>query len=428
MPVKMSGRSPQTTLALRLVAASGRFLLVGLGRCVRIWGIADVQASESAYEIRAGKDIGAIDVGTIVQTVWGGGSVTSVAAGSTIGSVWAGKDIAGTVTAGSTIGSVSAGKDIAGTITAGTFIGGAYIHDGDYYAWRYATYYGGVSAGRDILGAVTAGQDIVGVSAGRHINGDVTSSGGDIWSVHAGTGYYGEPDDGDYGGEYGGDYGGSLELGNLSGSVTATRDIHSVRANGDIPGAIKAEGGFVYEVNAGGSITGGVSAATDIGIVTTRTENPDWRPFYYYYGSYQSQSTAGVIAEEGGINGLIEATSRDIVRVSAGKAISGTIVAARDINSVRAGQSLIANVTAGRDIGYVSAGSDGDYGGGLRRVSNGLRFGWDSSSRPRYQLCFGKRQLDRRCHGWSCGRHCFCGWRHHFDDQCVRRNRSARRF
>jgi hypothetical protein len=186
----------------------------------------------SVGTVQATHDVTEVTAGTSVGSVTAGGSVTSVSAGQSTGSV----------TAGGWIGTVHADVDINGSVTAGLWIGGAYLPGGG--DWLHATWGNGVSAGRDITGDVSAGQGIVSVSAGRDVMGAVTASHGDIWMVHAGA--------------------------RVARPVTASRDIDSVIAT-DVIGRVSAASGFVFTVNATGSVSNGCRPGPTSGDGSTAT-------------------------------------------------------------------------------------------------------------------------------------------------------------
>jgi hypothetical protein len=354
------------------IKATGDVSSVSIGGDLYVdagWTIGDLsgrdvsaRAGKSIGNVSAGDDVGTITAGTSIGTVSATDDIGEATASTSVGAVSAGGDVtrvsAGTntssVSAGGWLGSVYAGLDVGGVVSAGLSIGGAYIpgaDPNDFSTWYYATYYGGVSAGRDVVGPVTAGGSIVGVSAGRDILDEVTANGGDIWSVRAGGGGVFTPSpDPEFPEE--GEWT-PYAPGRVVGSVTASRDVHSVEATGDILGAVRANSGFVLGVKADGSVAGAVTAQTDVGRSVVRDPAPDWRPFgYYSTPAYPS----GVSARDGDVSGPVTATTGDVTSVTAGRDVSWAVTAAGDIGSVGAGQHVGGAVTAGRDIGSVRAG------------------------------------------------------------------------
>jgi hypothetical protein len=307
---------------------------------------------------------------------------------------------------------------VGGAVSAGTYLGGAYVPGAgdDYWAWYYATYYGGVSAGRDVTGPVTAGRSIVGVTAGRDVLGAVHAQGGDVWLVRAGGGgvYTEPPPESDPDGSPG--EGGTFipyDPGRVLGAVTAWRDVTSVIATGDVLGKVTAQAGFVFVVNADGSVLGGVEAATDIGQRTIREADADWRPYYWdpftqhYWPETWAPLGVGVVAETGtsaaacattgSIWGQVRA-GRDVLLseitagqnigtysgdfdpsyeeygsgVHAGRTMAAAVSAGIDVGAVSAGVLVSGNVTAGGTVGSVAA-----RGGEIRGdVSAGEHIGW----------------------------------------------------
>ncbi len=334
------------------------------------WTISDVtgktvtaRAGKSVGDVTASDDVGTVSAGTSVGKVTAVDDIGNVSAGTSVGVVSAGGEVStvsagqstSSVTAGGWLGSVSAGLDVGGSISAGLWIGGAYAPGAVESSWYYTTYYRGVSAGRDVVGAVTAGRGIVEVSAGRHVLGSVTAGDGDVWRVHAGGGGIYVPGATMMDGTWV-----PYAPGRVAEAVTASRDVYTVDTTGNVIGKVTAQGGFVYAVNAGDSVTGGVTAETDIGRVVARDSEPNWRPAGSSAAAFGYGATlgAGVIAKIGDVKVRVEAKTGDVNGpVSAGENVTAKVTAAGDVRSVSAGRHISGDVTAGRDVETVFAAS-----------------------------------------------------------------------
>ena len=83
----------------------------------------------------------------------------------------------------------------------------------------------------------------------------------------------------------------------------------------DVLGGVSAGGGFVFVVNATGSVRNGVQAGTDIGRRLDRDPDTDWRAFYgspfsaYSWPDTWAPLGIGVIAQSGDVGGGVTAGS-----------------------------------------------------------------------------------------------------------------------
>ena len=295
-------------------------------RTVRAYGdlTEDITAGRDVRSVSVREIVGtagdrvSITAGRDVRTVKARGSRTEpgniqyvdIDADRDLRTVNAKHDVANSaITAGRRISAVTARNDIISTqIESGTAGAGGNV--------------GRVIAKAGSLDAnVTSGGAIGRVEARRgSITGDLVANGGDLRSVLAGTGSV---------------------VGSVTGTLTASGRIHTVRASGDIVGDVTA-GAYVRTVRAGGTVTGSVTAGTFVGTV----------------------KAGGDVAAD------VTANDGDIRSVAAGSSwmpggVLGALRASRDVKNVRARGDLTGDITAGRNVSSVAAreivGTAGDY-------------------------------------------------------------------
>jgi cytoskeletal protein CcmA (bactofilin family) len=327
------------------ITAGGNIYSVVAGQSMRstIQAGQDLQ-SLGGYDITGtvivGRDIGSVvargnlitnlnaprDIGSI--TAWGD-VVGNVSAGRNITSVVAWNELTGNVSVGGDIGSIYARHELTGAVTSGQDIG--IIEEGSYYSpsgGTDAVVTGAISAGRDIY-RVTAydGSITSSVSAGGNIgevfsNADVThnvTAQGSIQYVTARGNLSGDVE------SYVG--GIDVEAGNISGNLTVPGDIKLEIIDG-LTGNATSQTGKVT-IDAGGDVSGAVSAEDDVEIDT--------------YGNVSGDVTAG------------DASHPADVTINADEEVSGNVTASGSV-TLGAGLDVTGNVTGG-DVD-VTAGGD----------------------------------------------------------------------
>jgi len=259
-------------------------------------GIADPGADQQYGT--ADDILSAVDNG--IKSVFAAAARGIIRAQTAIGTIRSTGDSSAQITAGTSLWKVEAEGDITGDIEAST--GDVYyiITGGELTGKVTAGHHVGTVEAASINTTITAGGGINKIEATGNVDGSIQAV-EDIWDVESLHGNVG------------------ADIESTSGSV------RKVSAAIDITGDIKADLVHVYEVKAGGELTGKVTAGQHIGTI-----------------------------EAGVVNADVHA-GKSINKITTTGNIAGTINAAEKIYHVIAGGQLTSNVTAGLDIGTVQA-------------------------------------------------------------------------
>ena len=302
------------------------------GTIQEIVALRDIQGTITAGDIqfiRAGEELGAtILAGTTLDSVSAGSMAdASIVAGS-IGSVWSASDILGTtIDAVQDIDHVEAYYSLEAQIAAGTNIGSIEA--------RYVAPSTTVSA----IGQI------------HSVNVDETMSGlfsatGSIVQVQAG------------------EITATISSGGDTDSITSRRDASgSISVGGDLDDLIVTSGSLTGNVNVTGNIIGWHNQTIDYGINAARDIS----------GTITAGGAIGAIDAGGSVTGPVTASGGGIFWLYAGESISGRIEAGGDLTVGKAGEAITGDVIATGSIGAL----DADRGG---ITSSLIQAGGDISS------------------------------------------------